>query len=433
MFAALKKKLEARKLLHRVLGNTVWQLADKILRLGMGLVVAIWIARYLGPRDFGLLNYAIAFVSLFGSIADGGMQSIVVRDLVHRGAETSVIVSSALALRAIGSIAAILIAGWTVGMLRPGDHQAFLMVLIISLSLFPQAWDILDYEHQSRFESRPIVLIRAFSFCSFSIVKVCLILGHAGLPWFGWVIVGEASLSALVMRLLPAAKRALGGQARMKWNEIKYLLFTCWPSLIAGLSVMLYMRIDQVMLGQMLGDDAVGTFSAAVRISESWYFLPVAVLSSAAPALTATLLESDARFREKLLYVSRTLCWLAVAIALLLSLFSKQAIAFLYGAHYAAASSVLVVHAWAGVFASFGVASGPWYVNRGLLTLRMYQTLAGAGLNVVMNLYLIPKYGVVGAAFSTLASYALSGVALNAFSARTRPLFILQLRAFFLQ
>src|ERR1035441_2523064 len=123
---------------------------------------------------------------------------------------------------------------------------------------------------------------------------------------------------------------------------------------------MLYMRIDQVMLGQMLGDREVGIFSAAVRISESWYFVPMAILSAMAPALIMTQSESHQLYEARLLRLARLLCWMAIIMALLLSICSRQIIVFLYGPSYAAASPVLAIHAWAGVFVALGVAAGPW-------------------------------------------------------------------------
>lgn len=426
------KKLEARKLLHKMVGNTLWQIVDKVLRLVAGLVVGVWVARYLGPTDFGQLNYAIAFVSLFGFIADGGMQSVIIRELVHRDGQRAHIVSSALALRLLGAFIAILIAISMVKVLRHNDPDSVLLVEIISLLLIPQAWDVIDYEHQARLHSRPIVLTRAISFVLFSLFKIILILAHAGLSYFAWAVVGEAALSAVTMSFLPEARRSLTGFVSVRWAEVKYLLLTCWPLMIAGLSVMLYMRIDQLMLGQMLGDRAVGTFSAAVRVSESWYFLPGAVISSVAPALTVTLRDSEQRFRQRLLSVTTLVCWMAVAIALVLSVTSRQVIGFLYGKNYADAGSVLIIHAWAGVFVSLGVASGPWFINHGILKLRMAQTIAGAGTNIVMNLLLIPRFGVTGAASATLLSQAISAFVFNAFSARTRPLLVIQAKSLLL-
>jgi PST family polysaccharide transporter len=414
-----------------VVGNTLWQLVDKVLRLVMGLLIGIWIARYLGPGRFGLLSYSIAFVGLFAAVADGGMQTVIVRELLQRKDHRSRILQSALILRVCATAAATFLATGLGILARPGDHDAHLMIFIISLSLLPQAWDVIDYDHQSRLESRTVVVTRTISFLVFSVCRIMLVLGSAGLVWFAWMVVGEAALSAAFMRALPHARLTLGRRPRANWTEIRHLLRTCWPLAIAGLSVMLYMRIDQVMLGEMLGDRAVGTFSAAVRVSESWYFIPIAVMASVGPALILKQQESELAYRRELQRVARLLCWLSIGVALLISISARRLISVLYGAGFADAAPVLLIHAWAGIFVSLGVAAGPWFVNADLLRHKMVQTLAGAAVNIAMNFYLIPRFGVIGAACSTLVSYAISAVLFNALSATTRPVFVIQARALF--
>jgi PST family polysaccharide transporter len=380
---------------------------------------------------FGLLNYATAFVALFSSIADGGMQSVVVRELVRRQ-EREIIMCTALLMRLVGACIAILLAIGFASVLRHGDIVAVGMVMIMSLAMIPQAWDIIEFEHQSRMTTRPIFITRAVSFSIFSIVKVVLIATNAGVVSFAWAVVGEATFSAVMMSMLPHARLSLTNAAKISWTEMKFLFNTCWPMMIAGLSVMLYMRIDQIMLGQILGDRAVGTFSAAVRVSEAWYFVPVAVLSSFSPALLITMKESQQRYQEKLLSITRLLLWLSVVMATAISLGSRWIIHFLYGANYTAASSVLVVHAWAGVFVSLGVSGTPWFINAGLLRLKMGQSVAGAVINMAMNLYMIQAFGVVGAAISTLICQCFTAVLFNSLDSRTRPLFILQLKSVWL-
>jgi PST family polysaccharide transporter len=196
---------------------------------------------------------------------------------------------------------------------------------------------------------------------------------------------------------------------------------------------MLYMRIDQVMLGQMLGDHAVGIFSAAVRVSELWYFVPMAMLSAVTPALTAAHHAEEQDYRRKLMRFIGLMFWMGVAVAVVLMLASGPLIRLLYGSAYSEAAPVLAIHAWAGVFASVGVATSPWFVNRGLLKLKMVYTLIGAFANVALNSLIIPRFEVVGAAVSTLISYGLVAVLLNALNPQTRPVFQLQARAILLR
>lgn len=418
-----------RGLLRQVVANTSWQVGDKVLRLFLGLPVNVWMARYLGPADFGVLSFAIAFVALFTPISDLGLQAVVVRDLVRRQDDRFTIVASALVVRWIGAVVAIATA--IAGALWSAEAAAtsVLCVVLISLSMLAQAWDVIDYDYQARMRPGRIVAVRAASFLLFSGIKVLLILNGARLEWFALTISAELGMAALLIWLSFNRQAPSFSLAHARTSEMVYLLRTCWPLAISSLSVILYMRIDQVMLGHLMDDRSVGVFSAAVRISEAWYFVPMAILAAVAPVLTRAYTESALDYQRKLLKVMRVMLWLGLAAAIGVTFCAQVLIEFLYGAQFAEAGPVLAVHTWAGVFVGMGVAAGPWYVNNGLLTYKMIQTGVGALANVALNLWLIPRQGALGAAVATIVSYALAGFLVNAVSGRTRPLFWLQVRS----
>ena len=353
------------------------------------------------------------------------------RELVKRPAARTTILGSALCLRLTGAAIATSVCYGRIVLSRPTSSDSQLLVLVVALAFFPQAWDVLDLDYQSRSNSKPVVLVRSASLLVFSAIRIALIAWGADVIWFALAVVGEAALSAVCF---VAVFRKQNKRLRI-WKvdrpEIKRLLQASWPLAIAGLSVMLYMRIDQVMLGQILGDHAVGIFSAAVRISECWYFIPMAILASVAPTLTAAYQESASDYEEKLLTFIRLLIIVGVALACIFTLLARPIIVILYGSNYEMSAAVLAIHAWAGLFVSLGVASGPWFLNNGMTKTRMVYTLLGALANIALNLLMVPRYGPVGCAYSTLISYSLAAFWLNGFNRRTRPVFRLQLRALF--
>lgn len=419
------ERLRSRSLLRKVIENAGWQMAPKVLRVFLGLLVGVWVARYLGPRGFGALNFAIAFTALFFPAAQLGLQPIVVRNLVRHPEQRAEIVSSAIVLRLVGAgISLLLIICFSL-LLRPGDMRSLAMAVAVGLSFIPQAWDIIDYDYQARMRPAPITIARSAGLVTFSALKIALILIHAPLIYFALAITGEAVMSAVIFQCLA---RDLPLMAATR-SQMVDLLRSCWPLAISALSVILYMQIDQVMLGQMRGDRAVGIFSAAVRVSQSWFFVPMAAVAAAAPALTAAHQSSESDYHRQLLAVVRSLYWMGIVAAVLISGLSREIVHVLYGARYREAGVVLAIHAWAGIFAALGLASGAWFLNADLLRLRMIYTAVGAAVNIGLNLYAIPRYGVVGAAVSTLVSYAVAGFLLNAVDRRSRPLFGMQLRS----
>jgi PST family polysaccharide transporter len=422
--------LSGRHGIQAAAGNAGWLVADKLFRLGCGLIVNVWVARYLGPPNFGLLNFAMAFVALFSIISNLGLQNVIVRDLVTAPDRREELLASALAMRVAGSAVAVILAVVAVVAMRPGDIVGIRVVSIVALMLVPQAWDIIEFDYQARIEARPIVIIRSASFVLASLLKIFLILNAANVTAFAWITTAEIVFSSMVMSLFARKRGKLPRLRNATVREVRYLLRTSWPLMVSGLSVVLYWRIDQVMLGQLVGDAGVGLFSAAVRVSEVWYFIPIALASSSAPILTAIYSRSRTEFLEKLTELTRLMAALGVVVAIGLSIFAKTVVSVLYGPDYLSSSTILAIHAWAGVFVAIGVVSSSWFINSGLFNHSMYQTLTGAICNIGLNSLLIPRYAGIGAAIATVVSQIFATILLNALAPRTRELFRLQISAF---
>jgi PST family polysaccharide transporter len=427
---AATRYIRDRPMLGRLLGNGVWRLGDSVFRMGAAVFVNAYVARYLSPTGFGLLSFAAAVATLVTAIAQFGMQNIVVRELVRRPLARARILGSALVLRLVAGAASMLLAVGASELVRPGDHHADLIVLIVAAIALPRAWDIIDYDYQSRIEARPVVIARNVSFVAFALLRPLLVLMHAPLEAFALALTGEGVLATILLLRRWRADGLIVGVDAASLAEVRNLAATSWPLVIAGLSMIVYMRIDQIMLASMMGDAGVGLFSAAVKISEALYFIPTAAMATVAPALTAAHGRSRADHERQTLHVMRILVWIALAVALILACFSRLIILKLYGPAYAPAAAVLSIHAWIGVLMSINAVGNQWLVNEGYFHYNMYQTLAGALANIALNLLLIPRYGIVGAALASCAGQFVSVMLMTAVMPKTRPLFRLQLAAF---
>ena len=425
----MRDRVSGRQNLQKLIGNTGWLFADRILRSGIGLIVGIWTARFLGPDRFGLFSYAGAFVSLFSIFATLGLDGIIVRELVRNPANKDGILGAAFALKLAGSGVTLVAAVAGILLLRPSDSLVHWLVAIIAAGTIFQSMDTVDFWFQARVESRYSVYARSAAFLVVSALKVFLILNNAPLIAFAWAGTFEAFLGALGLAI---AFRVHGQHLfAWQWNgqRVRQTLRECWPLALSGVAVMIYMKIDQVMLGQMLGDKAVGVYSAAVRISEVGYFIPIAIVASVTPALIEAKKISPAVYRYRLANLFRLMSAIGLGIAIPMTLAAGLVSKTLYGSQYEGVAPVLAIHIWAALFVFLGVAQGPWNINEGLTKLALFRTVIGAAANILLNLVLIPRFGPIGAAIATTTSYALAAVILNAFSGRTRDIFILQLRS----
>jgi len=415
--------------LRKIMGNMGWLMLDRVVRMGMGLFVGVWVARYLGPTQFGSLNFALAFVALFGIVTTLGLDGIVVREVLHNAEDTHEILGTTLALRSGGSLLAVGLAIVAVRIIQPHDKQALLLVSILSLTLVFQAFDTIDSFFQSQVKSKITVWAKNGAFLVFAGVRVWLIVVKAQLWCFAAASTGEIALGAVGLLL---GYRFSGGRLSA-WTRNRdravLLLKQSWPLIFSGLAIVIYMRLDTVMLKVMQGDLAVGLYSAATRVSEVWYFIPVAIVSSVSPAIMKAKDDRElfyGRLRKLFSLMTMTACIIGSIVALA----SHSIIRILYSSGYSGAAPVLAVHIWASVFVFLGVAQSPWDLSKNLLTLSLYRTIAGAVINVAMNLVLIPRYSAMGAAIATVVSYAISGVFANAFSPKTRPILYMQMKAF---
>lgn len=415
--------------LRKIIGNMGWLMVDRIVRMGMGLFVGVWVARYLGPDQFGSLNFAISFIALFGTLTTLGLEGIIVRELLHNPEETHEILGTTLALRTSGSLLAAGLSIATVRLIQPHDKEALLLVSILSLTLIFQAFDTIDSFFQSKVKSKITVWAKNGAFLLLAAVRVGLIAVKAPVWAFAAAMSGEIALGAVGM----VVGYAFSGGRMASWRSSKrkaaHLLQQSWPVIFSGMAIMVYMRLDTVMLKIMKGDFAVGLYAAATRVSEVWYFIPMAIVSSVSPAIL--LAKDDPElFHSRLRKLFSLMTLSACVIGSIVALASPIVIRLLYSNRYGGAAPVLAVHVWASVFVFLGVAQTPWDLSKNLLRLSLYRTVSGAVINVVMNLYLIPRYSALGAAIATVVSYAVAGVFANAFSKRTRPIFYMQLKSF---
>lgn len=392
----------------QILRNFGWLLFDKVLRLGIGIWVMSLMAQYLGPAQLGLYNYAYSFIALFLIIATMGMESIVVRELVSGHFDKGTILGTALRARLVASMVAWFIAVGSIMAVRPHDETMFWLIILFGWWLPATAADVFDYLFQSQYKNKVSVVIKNLAFLIASVGRI-------------WVIKTDAGLKALVICFVTEmVLAAIGLMVAFKWGKtpfkalpfskilLKKLLRDSWPLALAGALTTIYIRIDQIMLGEMAGNQAVGIYSAAVRLSEVWYFMPIIIGNAVMPGLIGSFKQDKSHYLQQFKLYYGLLAWLAIALGFVTMLVGPWLINWLYGPAFAAASPVLQLHIWAAIFVFLGVASGQYLTIEQQTKLAMHRAFWGTLSNVLLNAYFIPKWGGIGAAWATIISYFIS-------------------------
>ncbi|MDZ4876218.1 MAG: hypothetical protein CLLPBCKN_005638 [Chroococcidiopsis cubana SAG 39.79] len=417
--------------LRKVAVNTSWLFADRILRMGVGLFVGVWVARYLGPEQYGLYNYAIAFVSLFSAFATLGLDSIVVRDLVRYPACRDEILGTTFVLKLIGGLFTLLLTVGIISLLRPNETLTHWLVGITAVGTLFQAFDAIDFWFQSQTQSKYTVYAKSTAFLLITVVKVILIWMQAPLIAFACTGLAETIIGAVCLIVVYQANRYTLGVWQLQLQRSKQLLKESWSLILSGLTVYVYSKIDQVMLGSMLiKQSELGFYAVAVRLSEVFDFLPMILSISVLPKLT------EIRQRDYKEYINKfqsyfdlmLILWLLVAIPV--SLLAPFIVNCLYGESYTKSAHILSIYVWAQFGSNLGIARSGFLLLEGKQIFSLYLSASGAVLNVVLNLFLIPKYGAMGATIATLITYFLVIVAIIFFVNELKIISKILLRSF---
>lgn len=408
---------------RRYAANISWLMGEKILRMAVGLFVGIWVARYLGPNQFGLLNYAQSLVFLFTAISTLGLDGIVVRELVKDESRRDKLMGSVFGLKLFGSIMILPVLALAV-QLTSNDAYTNLLIFIIASSAIFQSFNVIDFYFQSRVLSRYAAWANTIVLAISSTIKIILIMNEAPLTAFAILVTFDALVLAMGLAYFYAkADRQKILAWRFEWQTAKELLKDSWPLILSGLVVSIYMKIDQVMIKEMLDAEAVGQYAAAVRLSEAWYFIPMAVASSLFPSIVNAKKQSEHLYHSRLQQLYTLMIWLAIAIAVPITFLGGWLVNLLYGAQYVQASGVLTIHIWTGVFVFLAVASGKYLTVENMVMKIFYRNIFGVIVNIVLNILFIPMIGIKGAAIAILASWIVSGYLYDFFDKDTRMMF----------
>ena len=421
--------------MRKIIANISWIFFDKIFRMLAGILVGIWIARYLGPSDFGVLNYAILFPTILSSIAGLGLTNVLMVEYVAASDDPlrqHSLVSNGIVMKVVGGV---LMYGLVVCLnyiFNWDNPLLFLLINITGTVLILQSSDVIDTYFQAQTKAKLSVVIKIIAFASAMVMRVYALLTHQSVLFF--VIINVAEL-AIGYGLIVGAYQHYSGKlistvARViNRRVIHHLLLIAWPVMFTEFFVFVYMRIDQFMIESLSTNRELGLYGAVLRLSEAWYFISIAITTSFYPKI-ASLWDSDRPgFYKNYQQMLNLLIYISVGVAIFTSLFADSLISLLYGPKFLGGGIILSVHIWTSLFVYLGVGTSNLFVINNLQQFVLGRTIVGAIINIVLNYWLIPRYGALGASIGTLVAQFCSAYALNFFYARAKPIFYLQSRA----
>jgi O-antigen/teichoic acid export membrane protein len=412
----------------KYLQNTSWLLGEKILRMIVGLFVGVWVARYLGPEQFGALAYVGSFVGLFLAFSSLGLDGVVVRELVKYPDKLNELIGTSFVLKIVGALGAVLLLIFVTHFISVTD-EAKVFIFIFSISMVFQAFNVIDLSFQSKVQSKYVTYANTVAFLLTSLIKVFLIITASPLIFF--VIVTVLDSAFVAIGLVYFYKNNYGSifHWRCKWAVAKKLLSYSWPLIFSGSVLMIQARIDQVMINNFLGSEAVGHYSVALRLIEVFGFLPMLLKSSLYPSIVNAKKVSVSLYQARLLNFYRLNFLIFLLVATPIFLFGEILVVSLYGAEYEAAGVLLVLMSTRLFFTNMGVARGCFILTEGLMKFSLITLVIGTITNVLLNYIWIPKYGASSAILATIISFLVTQFLIDFLYFRTRGNVLLQFKS----
>jgi O-antigen/teichoic acid export membrane protein len=381
-----------------------WMFGGQMFSLLVSFFIGAWIARYLGPENYGVLSYSMAFVGIFGFIASLGVDGILNRELIQTPEKRDELLGTAFRLKLIGGAIAFCLAVSSV-LIFKSDPVIKILVSLYSFSFILQSINIINIYFNAEVKSKNSVKAVLTATVISSVLKIIVILLGKGIIW----IVGVFVLDALWQGVGFLRAYNNFGLKIKNWKfdkELaKVILKNSWPLMLAGAASLIYLKIDQVMIGAILGNYKVGIYAAAVKLVEVWYFVPGIICTALFPAIINAKKTSAEMYKKRLKNFYLLMAIIPIAMAIPITLLAKPIIQILFGSGYLESIQILRIYIWSSLGLSLSMAVSQYLMSENLIKINFISNIVAMFLNIILNIIFIPIFGITGSAFATLISY----------------------------
>lgn len=388
--------------------NAAWIISCKIIQSLLGLVVSALSARYLGPSNYGIINYAASIIAFMLPIVQLGFRSTLVREIVENPEKEGEIIGTSLFFNFLTAIACTVAVYGFVSVVNPGEQTTLIVCVLYSISLFAQALEMIQYWFQAKLISQYTSLTGLVAYIIMTAYKIYLLATQKSIYWFA---VSNALDYFIIAIVLIAIYHRLGGQRlNVSFERFKKMFARSRFFIISSLMVTVFAQTDKIMLKAMMSDEAVGIYSAAITCAGLTSFVFASIIDSFRPVVFENKKNSKKAYEESLILCYSIVIFLSLAQSVAFTLFSKLIVKILYGAEYVDSANVLALVVWYTTFSYIGPVRNVWMLAEEKQKYLWVINLSGATVNVLLNAVLIPIIGVNGAALASLVTQIFTNV-----------------------
>lgn len=392
--------------------------------------MALLIARQIGPTAFGSYSVVFAVFMIFSAAAGLGLKDVVIDEIASGRRETREVISTAAGMLFISGTALAIAFIAIYSFIYTPDKKEFWIAFILSAILMMKCGEAVLIGLEAHAKLRTAGLAQQLSIVAGAVAKTAVLLMGATAVSFAAVTTFEFAVLFTAAVLLASREDICVSLRDFRAECAMKLLSRSWPLAASSLSVLGYFYADQIIISLLLNDEAVGVYAAASRISQQLYVLPAILVAAYYPRLTEINHQVTNLFTEGFTALVTVLTTLALLVCGMVLVLGNSFLEIVLGGQFHESAEILKLHALGLILVSLNIASGRWYVMQGLERLTLARQLFTAGLNIVLNILMIPTFGLNGAVYATLISLTFLAIGFDLVGARTRPLAKIKFAAF---
>lgn len=389
--------------MKRVLNNSGWIVGQQIYNMILQLVIGSISARYLGPSNYGLLNYSSSIIAFFSIICRLGLDGVIINEMTLKPEKRGNYLGSALVMRLFTSVASFFMIIAIVSVLEPTNTVLQVITALQGIAVILQTYEVFTYWFQLNLKMKYVSIATMIAQTVVGVWRITLLATKASVYYFAF----SSSIQYLACGIIVIIffwREHNGLKLRYSNADAHLLLNNSYHFIISGLSVTFYSQIDRIMIGKTLSAEAVGLYSAAAVIATMWEFVPNALINSTRPVILGLKKENNDQYLRSFQGLLMAVTILSIFVSIIISIFGEIAILILYGEEYLPTVKSLSILVWSTGFAVIGTTRGIWILAEGYNKYTKYYILIGAGVNLTLNVVFIPIWGITGAAITTLIS-----------------------------
>lgn len=394
--------------MNKVIKNASWIIICRVIQALLALAISMITARYLGPSNYGLLNYAISITTFVLPIMKLGITSVLVQEFISEPKKEGEILGTSLVLCFISAVICIVGINSFVRISSANEQDTIIVCTLYSSILIFQVFENINYWFQAKLLAKYSSIVALVAYGIVSAYKIYLLITQKNIYWFSLANTLDYLIIAIGLLFIYKWK----GKQRLYFckTRAKKILSISKYYIISDLMIVIFAQTDRIMLKAMINNEATGYYSAAITCAGMTQFVFAAIIDSMRPTILEGKKISEESYQRNLARLFSIIIYLSLTQSTVMTVLAPIIIRILYGTQYSASVSALQIVVWYTTFSYLGAARNIWILAEEKQKYLWEINLFGALANILLNALLIPIIGINGAALASLITQFLTNI-----------------------